>query len=94
MPAHPKHIAASHALYLIPSLSQIFHIARQSSGITADINHSLRLHPDNRIEADAVTAFARWIDDDDIDLDLIFFILPWKYLFSFSDEKLDIFHAI
>ena len=94
MPAHPEHITASHALYLISSLSQIFHIARQCGGIATDIDYPLWLHPDDRVEADAVTAFARRIDDDDIGIDLIFLILPWKYLFSFSDEKLDIFHAI
>ena len=94
MPAHPEHITASHALHRVSSFIQILHIARQCGGIAADIDYPLWLHPDDRVEADAVTAFARRIDDDDIGIDLIFFILPWKYLFSFSDEKLDIFHTI
>ena len=66
MPAHPKHITASHALHRVSSFIQILHIARQCGGIATDIDYPLWLHPDDRVEADAVTAFARRIDDDDV----------------------------
>lgn len=72
MPAHPEHITASHALHRVSSFIQILHIARQCGGIATDIDYPLWLHPDDRVEADAVTAFARRIDDDDIGIDLIF----------------------
>ena len=72
MPAHPEHITASHALHRVSSFIQILHIARQCGGIAADIDYPLWLHPDDRVEADAVTAFARRIDDNDIGIDLIF----------------------
>ena len=62
MPAHPEHITASHALHRVSSFIQILHIARQCGGIAADIDYPLWLHPDDRVEADAVTAFARRID--------------------------------
>ena len=92
MPAHPEHITASHALHRVSSFIQILHIARQCGGIAADIDYPLWLHPDDRVEADAVTAFARRIDNNHICVCVltivrlrIFFIIIRQNFLGFSD---------
>ena len=77
-----------------PTVNENPDIPRKGRWITGDIHQPLCAACKQRIQHGALAAFARRIDDDDISIDLIFLILPWKYLFSFSDEKLDIFHAI
>ena len=94
MARHRELVNPSDFLYFIPQLPKHLHISCQRCGIAGYIHDAVRLHAGHGVEEVFFAAFSRRIDDDDIGIDLIFFILPWKYLFSFSDEKLDIFHAI
>ena len=61
-----KLIHNRHLLRLIPLLLKYLHIPRQGCRVAAHVDDTFRLHMDQSIQKDLITALSWWVYDHDV----------------------------